>query len=49
MRGVNVAYDLKCDTCEFSRTVDAESSAYSAAKDHESDHPDHFVLIYSVE
>ena len=49
MRRVNVAYDLKCDTCEFSRTVDAESSAYSAAKDHESDYPDHFVLIYATE
>jgi hypothetical protein len=44
-----VAYDLRCDTCEFDRTVDGESDAYADAKDHESDNPDHFVLIYSVE
>jgi hypothetical protein len=47
--GVNVPFDLDCDTCDFNRTVDAQRSAFSAAKDHESDHPDHFVLIYSVE
>ena len=45
----NVAYDLTCDTCEFDRTVDAENDAYADAKAHESDHPDHFVLIYTAE
>lgn len=49
VRGTTMAFDLACDTCEFSRTIDAENSAYTTARDHESDHPSHFVFIYDEE
>lgn len=44
-----MAFDLDCDTCDYSQTVDAESTAYVSAKEHEADHPTHFVLIRSTE
>lgn len=44
-----MAFDLDCDTCEFSCTVGTESAAYQRAKEHETDHPNHFVLIYGAE
>lgn len=40
-----MTFDLDCDTCEFARTVETESSAYDGAKRHEQEHPSHFVLI----
>lgn len=38
-------YSLDCDTCDFIRTVDDEVDAYAAAKEHESEHPNHFVFM----
>lgn len=42
-------YWLDCDTCEFGREADDEVAAYSAAKDHEAEHTDHFVAIERAE
>lgn len=41
-------YDLTCDSCEFARTVNEEVSAYTGAKDHEEEHPTHFVFIWTA-
>ena len=38
-------YELACDSCGFNTTVEAEGQAYTRARDHEADHPDHFVNI----
>lgn len=38
-------FALECDTCDFVRHVDDEVDAYTAAKDHESEHGDHFVYV----
>lgn len=46
---LDVTFQLDCDTCDFNLTVDAENTAYVSAKEHESDHPTHFVLIRSAE
>lgn len=48
-QAVSVGFDLACDTCNFSRTVDEEISAYLSAKDHEEAHPTHFVFIRTTE
>lgn len=40
-----MAYSLTCDTCEFAREISDEIDTYAVAKDHESEHPDHFVYI----
>jgi len=40
-----VVFRLECDTCEFGREVDADVDAYAAARDHESKHPTHYVII----
>jgi hypothetical protein len=40
-----MAYLLDCDSCEFSQTVTEEPRTYAVAKEHEEDHPEHFVLI----
>lgn len=44
-----MAFELACDTCDFAPTVDGEDSAYVSARDHEADHPTHFVFIYDDE
>lgn len=44
-----MAFDLACDSCPFHRGVDEEWSAYLDARDHESEHPSHFVLIRTTE
>lgn len=38
-------YVLDCDSCGFDRIVDDDQRAYGLAKDHESEHGEHFVLI----
>lgn len=38
-----MAYSLDCDACDFVREHDDEITAYSVAKEHEAEHPDHFV------
>lgn len=43
----DMAYALRCDTCDFDHTVDAESRAYALARDHEAEEGGHFVLIES--
>jgi hypothetical protein len=40
-----VPFRLECDTCGFAREADAEVDAYAAARDHESNHPTHYVII----
>lgn len=40
-----MAYELDCDTCEYTRVVEAERDTYVRAKAHEKEHPEHFVLI----
>lgn len=42
-------YDLSCDTCRFDRTVPDEPKAYAVAKEHEGEHPTHYVLIHTAE
>jgi hypothetical protein len=42
-------YDLNCDTCRFDRTVPDEPEAYAVAKEHEGEHPTHYVLIHTAE
>lgn len=44
-----MAYTLTCDSCEFDLGVDEEVRAYSNAKEHEAEHPAHFVFIESAE
>lgn len=38
-------FDLDCDTCGYAEVVDEAASAYTGARDHEADHPSHFVII----
>lgn len=38
-------YSLTCDTCEFTQEITDEIDTYAVAKDHEVEHPDHFVFI----
>ena len=40
-----MAYILDCDSCDFSRETSDKVTAYSAAKDHEAEHPMHFVFM----
>lgn len=40
-------YELDCDTCDFAQTVEEEGETYPRAKDHEAEHPTHFVFITS--
>ena len=40
-----MAYELACDSCEFAEAEALERSAYAGARDHESEHPSHFVVI----
>ncbi len=44
-----MAYSLDCGTCEFFRETDDEVTAYSLAKEHEAEHPEHFVFIELAE
>ncbi|WP_274520325.1 hypothetical protein [Natronobacterium lacisalsi] len=37
--------ELKCDSCGFERTFEEDREGYAAARDHERDHPSHFVFI----
>lgn len=46
---VDMEYSLTCDSCDFSRTVEAEERAYGLARDHEAEQHRHFVLIESVQ
>lgn len=45
MSCITMPYSLDCDSCGFTQTVDAEPETYVIARDHERDHPDHFVMI----
>lgn len=38
-------YRLACDSCDYAEEADAAGDAYTAARDHEADHPAHFVDI----
>lgn len=38
-------FNLACDSCDFTDVVEAEETAYTTARDHEADCPDHFVDI----
>ena len=38
-------YRLACDSCEFDAETEGAGDAYTAARDHEADHPTHFVDI----
>lgn len=42
-------YSLECDSCEFDREAPDEVTAYSGAKQHESNKPDHFVFVERVQ
>lgn len=44
-----MTYSLDCDTCQFARSIAGEVNAYSIAKEHESEHPEHFVFMERVE
>lgn len=36
---------LECDSCGFECSFDEDAAGYAAARDHEHDHPSHFVFI----
>lgn len=38
--------ELQCDACEFACSLADDSMAYDRAREHESEHPTHNVLIY---
>jgi hypothetical protein len=40
-----MGFDVRCDTCDFGRTVDAEWEAYGTASDHEAANPAHCVAV----
>lgn len=42
-------FELQCDSCDFNRQTGDETGAYADARDHESDHPSHFVLITTID
>lgn len=42
-------YQLDCDTCDYVHVVEEEGDTYLHAKDHEEDHPSHFVIITTVQ
>ena len=38
-------YRLACDSCEFDEEAEIAMQAYTAARNHEADHPTHIVDI----
>lgn len=40
-----MGYELDCDSCDFAQTVERERDTYPRARDHEAEHPSHFVFI----
>lgn len=44
-----MGFELDCDTCEFAQVVEDERDTYPRARDHEAEHPSHFVFITSQE
>jgi hypothetical protein len=40
-----MSFHLACETCDFVHETDDEIDAYAAARDHESEHPTHYVFI----
>ena len=43
-----MTYNLECERCEFAAVTDREARAYTGAKHHEAEHPDHVVFISEV-
>jgi hypothetical protein len=41
-----MTHNLDCDSCEYDDTAETETAAYRLAKEHETTHPSHFVLIH---
>lgn len=44
-----MGFELICDSCEYVRTMEDEPGAYARARDHETDHPTHFVFITTTD
>lgn len=40
-----MTYELACDSCGYAEAVTEERSAYTGARDHEAEHPEHIVMI----
>ena len=38
-------YYLDCDSCEYSLELKKEVQAYTEAKQHEEEYPEHFVFL----
>jgi hypothetical protein len=42
-------YHLQCDDCGLDRTVEDHVVAHELAKDHEAEHPKHYVSVRMTE
>lgn len=46
---INMKYNLNCDSCDYEETAVVDERADALAKQHESEHGDHFVLIETTQ
>ena len=40
-----MSYSVDCIACDFVEEIVDEVTAYCVARDHEAEHPDHFVVM----
>lgn len=43
---ITMEYKVECDTCDFALITTEDWEADDTAKQHEAEHPDHFVMSY---
>lgn len=42
---IGMVFELHCDACDFASTTEEEWRAHDQARQHEGDHPTHFVVM----